>query len=146
MHTPYEWTRVTWEVTGEKQMPRSKTIRIPVRKANSIRQLTRIMLCLLGLLSLSLGWLYRCSGACSNSTLALTNLKKQSLGRAHTDGTANRRSVNGKDLQILTPRTSSQTPATSDTTIPNQDDGYVQRILQQSTRDTSTIKVLNDLR
>jgi hypothetical protein len=143
MQQPYEWTRVTWEVTGERQMRRSKTIRIPVREAKRTRLSIRIMQSLLVASALLLAWWFPFFGASSSSTHDSNTLKQS---RDNLDGTASSRFVNGKRFQILTPQTSCQTPDASDTTTRDPGDGYVQRILQQSTRDTSTIKVLNDLR
>ena len=153
MQRPYEWTRVTWDGAGAKQMHRTKTIRIPVRRAKNTQRLIRTMLCLLGSLSLSLAWLFHCSGECSSTTLDLISLNTLSSptpgkspenlpAKVHTDGIENRPFANGKAMLILTPRTSFPTRETSDTTTPHPADGYAQRILRQSTRDPSTIKVL----
>ena len=139
MQEPYEWTRTTWDLAGEKQIPRSKTIRIPVREANRTRLSIRIMQSLLVASALLLAWWFPFSGGSSSSTLDSNTLKQS---RDNLGGTVSRVYVNGKHFQILTPQTSCPTPDALDTTTPNQDDGYVQRILQQSTRDTSTIKVL----
>ena len=139
MYEPYEWTRTTWEVVGERQMRRIKTIRIPVREAKRTRLSIRIMQSLLVASALLLAWWFPFSGASSNSTPDSNTLKQS---RDNLDGTASSLYVNGKHIQILTPQTSCQTQDASDTTTPNQDNGFDQRILQQSTRDTSHIKVL----
>ena len=138
MQEPYDWTRTTWDLAGEKQIPRSKTIRIPVREANRTRLSIRIMQSLLVASALLLAWWFPSFGGSSNSTRDSNTLRQS---RDNLDGTANRPYDNGKHSQILTPRTSCQTPDALDITIPSQDNGYV-LILQKSTRDTSNIKVL----
>jgi len=139
MYEPYEWTRTTWEVVGERQMRRTKTIRIPVREAKRTRLSIKIMQSLLVASALLLAWWFPSFGASSNSTPDSNTLKRS---RDNLDGTANSLYVNGKHFQILTPQTSCQTRDVSDTTTPSQDNGFDHRILQQSTRDISNIKVL----
>ena len=139
MQRPYEWTRVTWDAVGERQLPRSQTIRIPVREARSTRLSIRIMQSLLVASVLLLVWLFPLFGESSSSTLDSDTLRQS---RVKPDGIENSLYVNGKHFQILTPQTSCQTRDVSDTTTPNQDNGFDHRILQQSTRDTSNIQVL----
>jgi len=140
---------VRWNLNADVQrtiggvlIRRRKTIRVPVAKYRRIRLWTRIMWCLSVLLSLSLFWLFHSCGECSDSTLALISSKKPLQARAGTDGTVSKLFVNGKTIPILTPATSCPTQEPLDTTIPPPDDGYAPRILQQSDRDTSKIKVL----
>jgi len=120
-------------------MQRVKTIRIPVREAKNTRLSIRIMQSLLVASVLLLVWLFPLFGESSSSTLDSDTLRQS---RVKPDGTASSLYVNGKHFQILTPQTSCQTPDVSDTTTPNQDNGFDHRILQQSTRDTSNIQVL----
>jgi hypothetical protein len=89
--------------------------------------------------ALLLAWWFPFSGASSSSTLDSNTLKQS---KDDLDGIENSLYVNGKHFQILTPQTSCPTRDVSDTTIPDQDNGFDHRILQQSTRDTSNIKVL----